>query len=250
MSAGIMNVRLLIKLKGVNGMRIDPLSKGKLVEGYKRIQQGRALDKSSGEPSIKDKVTLRSSSLKDVHFSKEELDIIGAMYLTSAEYGDDDIIKERCVYPEDPHKYVHITLRLKVKQLKAGLEVSAGVSAIIAGYLAGMVLSGGNPIGGVVGGLLGTAVFNVLGYKADKEMKDREMEAMSFVNESLKDKGITPEEAILRLRKHKPVYIVTSLVPFKTIKLTSVDDAFRKLITIGGGLSSSSRGPTFEAFRS
>ena len=231
-------------------VKLKPLFQGILM-GYKGISQGEVMKETSfeGEIDQRDKVSLKTAPFDNVHFSKDERDIIGFMYLASAEYGDDDIIKDRCVYTEDPHKYVHVPMKLKVKRLKAGLEVSAGVAAIIAGYLAGMVLIGGNLVGGVIGGLLGTAIYNILGTKASKEMLDREMDTMKFIHEALKDKGITPEEAILRLRKHKPVYIVTSLDPFKTIKLTSIDDAYRKLVTRGYNLSSNHEGPKFEAFR-
>ncbi len=193
----------------------------------------RSLKRSSEEVNSSEKVELSREAkvLRNrYHFTKEERKVINYIRMSTAEIG-----KDRCVYTEDPSKYIKPPLDLKVESHLTLLSSLLTLPLLLGS--ATLMIFGGGPLGVLAGlstGLATLVLDNYLFSNADKIKRDAEFKLMDYKRPEvrrklLENKGITPEEGILRLREGKPIYIVVSLSPFKTLKLSSIEEALKVL---------------------
>lgn len=193
----------------------------------------RDLKRSPEEIKLSEKVELSREARElrnKYHFTKEERKVINYIRMATAEIG-----KDRCVYTEDPSKYIKPPLNLKVESHLTLLSSMLTLPMLLGS--ATLMIFGGGPLGvlaGLSAGLATLVLDNYLFSNADAVKREAEFKLMDYEKPEvrrklLEDKGITPEEGILRLRQGKPIYVVVSLSPFKTLKLSSIEEALKVL---------------------
>ena len=207
-------------------MKVDFIKRGDINKALRVSRElnrsARANDTRISTPlKVRDEVGLSSCDGEDIKLTPEEKKLITYIYVRNFM---DDVL-----YSDDPHKYVHIPWY-------KSLESRAFMPTLFISSLASLVpAAAGYMLGGIPGLFIGSVaalIANgfIVGLADEKEREVQDEIYREVITKIPKDKRISIREAIKRLRKHKPVYLIHHIWPkLKVVKFSSVEEGYRKL---------------------